>query len=742
MSRSRASAVVWAVLVGAAGPAGAADPHQSFYELVTGNGYAVLGVDVSEGQAKLDAYLEHPYRFPREGEQTRDLCYDAYFGLRVGGQAVWLGEQPAQEAGYELGTGIVRVRQAALGLSAVTRVWSPYELDGPAGALLFEVRNDGASVVGPVSAFFLGNFRLGAGAPEPDAEGERIAWQGSGYVETGPSGLALGALPVPMPDRHACSPNNPYPVVAAGGDLVDTEDSGTVSDAVFGFQWDFGELAPGESRVVMVLLGHGEAGGDPVSRLSEHLAGRSPEELLEAERSQWEAWIRPAPEGLDAHQRALYLQSQVVLRMAQVREAGRGFGQILASLPPGNWNIAWVRDMCYAVVALAASGHVQEAWDALSFMLKADAGYYRDYVGLPYRISVTRYYGSGREESDWNENGPNIEFDGFGLFLWALGETVRRWPDAPWRDSWEVIRDEVADVLVGLMDPANGLIRADSSIWEVHWNGHQKHYAYTSLAAARGLCEAARLAQLAGEEAKAVQYLEAGRRIGRAVVEHLTDDRGVLAQSLEELLSGSGYHDAAVVEALGWGLVDPQGAIAQATLDMLLESLRPPSGRGFFRNDDGGWYDSQEWVFVDLRAAVAFRRAGRTAVSDELVSWIADQAAENFYLVAELHDAVTADYRGEVPMAGFGAGAFLLAVEEALGGEGAEPACGRFADGEPDGGLPDGGCDGSVSDAGQTAGGSDGCSCRSFGDAGVVWPLVAWALVFVRRRRGVRGGRA
>ena len=56
MSRSRASALVWVLVLEVAGPAWAADPHQSFYELVTGNGYAVLGVDVSEGQAKLDAY--------------------------------------------------------------------------------------------------------------------------------------------------------------------------------------------------------------------------------------------------------------------------------------------------------------------------------------------------------------------------------------------------------------------------------------------------------------------------------------------------------------------------------------------------------------------------------------------------------------------------------------------------------------------------------------------------------------
>ena len=81
--------------------------------------------------------------------------------------------------------------------------------------------------------------------------------------------------------------------------------------------------------------------------------------------------------------------------MGQVAETGGGAGQILASIAPGQWNIAWVRDMAYAVVGLVRSGHYAEAKAAIAFQMQAQVGGYQQYVGAPYQISVVRYYGNG-----------------------------------------------------------------------------------------------------------------------------------------------------------------------------------------------------------------------------------------------------------------------------------------------------------------------------------------------------------
>ena len=77
-----------------------------------------------------------------------------------------------------------------------------------------------------------------------------------------------------------------------------------------------------------------------------------------------------------------------------------------------------------------------------------------------YQISLTRYYGFGIEETDFNAFGPNLEFDGFGLFLWALNHYSRHSDDYSLaEDNWTTIRDQIADPLVQLVDPTTGLIR-------------------------------------------------------------------------------------------------------------------------------------------------------------------------------------------------------------------------------------------------------------------------------------------
>jgi len=743
-----------------------AQAHHSFDKMVSSNGYGAITYDLAT--RRLDGFCEHIYKYPTSdtaATETRDFLYDTYFGIRVGTEATWLTEVPLDDVRYVEGTAIMRTVQTFRGLRIETFSFAPWGLPRPGLALIVRVANPGSAPSAALSLFSIHNLHMGGGRPEPGSDGEHISWDAAAgaYTETGPSGAAAACLALTAPSRHACSPNNPWDAVRAGNDLTNTDDSGTVSDAVSGFQWDVGPLSVGASVTCGVVVGLDSAGGAGplVAALRAFAGGRTEEDLLAAEEDAWTAWHVSVPflASLSSAELAVWRQSVAVLRMAQVREPRPGFGQTVASLPPGQWNISWVRDACYAAVALARSGHTTEARDALKFMLDATADGYEAYVGRPYRLSVTRYFGNGTEESDWNENGPNIEFDGFGLFLWALEELVTAWDDPWWEPYWPAIRDEIAGVLVALQDPATGLIAPDSSIWEVHWNGRQKRYAYTSLAAARGLCAASHLAQRIGDAAKAAEYESASLAIRDAVLGNLVDAGFALAQSWEELESGSGYRDAAVVEALNWGLVRPDGRIGNATLDGFLLHLRPPAGRGFFRNDDGGWYDNQEWVVIDLRAANAFRLNGRTGVADDLIAWITDQAGLNQDLIAELFDATTSDYAGAIPMVGFGAGAYVLALADRAAGTTATPCCGDWplepgADGDADGDADSGdapddghdyaddhaGVDADVDDDadGGTGDGGGGCSCSipfpSPSRSGILAVLFVVGVVAVRRR--------
>jgi len=219
---------------------------------------------------------------------------------------------------------------------------------------------------------------------------------------------------------------------------------------------------------------------------------------------------------------------------------------------------------------------------------------------------------------------------------------------------------------------------------------------------------------------------------------------GTIAQAEESLASGSGWLDAAAIEVVSFGLVDPHKHTAHATVAAIQNGLVPPSGRGFFRNQGGGAYDSAEWIFVDMRVGRALETTGQPQESADLLAWNVAQASDNFGILSELHDRVTADYAGAAPMVGFGAGAYVLSLLDR--GQPVTPACGAFAtepDEPSDAGADadqDGGNsvqDASNSDAGNPPPpGTSGCSCStSPSSSRGPWALAALALAALVARR-------
>lgn len=742
--------------------------ERSFNRIVTGNGHAIASWN--RETARMDTFMEHAYRFnaPREdredlcfeADESRDLAFDSYFGVRAGSTGTWLADLPVVSAEHEQGTNIIHVVQRSGDLLLETRYAMPFGLEQPALVMSLTITNEGGDAV-DVSPYALFNFRLGNadGGREPNAEGEGVSWDETRqtFYEYGPSQgtMAYAAL---SPIAHATASlggAGAFDSLRRGDDLDDNRAADGVTDVAPALQGETESLAAGASRTFSVALiwALDEDAGPDVEAFRTWLGA---DEAFEKMREEWTAW---RAEGVtDASTLGLaqdvYDQSLVVLRMGQIREEGDGFGQILASLPPGlgfvdaQWNISWVRDMAYAVAGLIRSGHMQEARDALHFQLSAPRGRHTDEVGRPYRISITRYFGNGMEESDCNDAGPNIEFDGFGLFLWTMGLYLDAGGDMTLlADNWEVVRDEIAEVLVSLIDPS-GVISADSSIWEVHWNGAQRRFTYTSLAAVRGLCDASAMAERMGETEVATRYADAAQGIGAALVNRHTDARGTLAQSAEDLLAGTGYLDAATVEAINWGVIQPQGRIAQATQRALLDNLTVATGNGLMRNDDGGWYDSQEWVFVDLRLLPTLPDAERRT---QLDTWLLNQARANDLQISELLTADEGTYAGSIPMVGFGGGAYIVSTQTPMAA-----ACGTYADegdapppGDAGPGVDAGpGFDGGPNfDAGPAAGGDGGpgldagtdtddggCSATHSRSSAPLSLLAFFALMFWRRK--------
>jgi GH15 family glucan-1,4-alpha-glucosidase len=450
--------------------------------------------------------------------------------------------------------------------------------------------------------------------------------------------------------------------------------------------------------------------------------------------------------------------------MGQVREENvpgrKNHGMMLAALPVGEWHIGWVRDGTYGAVALARSGHLEEARMALDFFFNAEpVGKYLSYVRGPnYRISVTRYFGTGEEESDTNQDGPNVELDGWGMVLWAARQYLEASGDVAWLSSstrdgtvWDVLKTGIAVPLESNLE-TSGIVAKDASIWEVH-EGQKKHFAWTTLAAARGFCDMAAIAKMAQQPDDLTKFQGLEKAVRDGFLASFQDGQGALAGSVEELPTGR-YTDVAAGQAFGWNVLrDTSGNTAKQTL-ALLEQLKVATG-GYKRNDDAlSSYDDNEWVFADLVMSNAYRRSGDPVKADHVFARVVDKSAQSFHLLPELYNAVASDgpigqTTGAVPMVGYGAGAFLMTVLDRSGGRLVEASdCGDDARVT----LPANSCaailknlslheSGEGPDAADDDGGMlHGCACRTglrgpVSPAGLAVALAFPALLLLRRRR-------
>ena len=118
-------------------------------------------------------------------------------------------------------------------------------------------------------------------------------------------------------------------------------------------------------------------------------------------------------------------------------------------------------------------------------------------IGVDYQISATRYYGNGKEDCEASQ-GPTIEIDDFGLFLFALDEYMQSSNDEAFYKQWEnVLSEKIADAIIHNID-GDGLIRSDSGPWEHPLPG--RRYTFTSGVCAEGLKRFAALQKKYGFE--------------------------------------------------------------------------------------------------------------------------------------------------------------------------------------------------------------------------------------------------
>lgn len=275
---------------------------------------------------------------------------------------------------------------------------------------------------------------------------------------------------------------------------------------------------------------------------------------------------------------------------------------------------SWFRDGAFIADGMSAGGHPESAerfFDWCARVLEAREDRIGRIVaaaeaGAPVpdaEMLATRFAFDGREGDDewWD-----FQLDGYGTWLWAVAEHVRRHGgDASrWRRAIELS----VDYLV--------------SSWQRPcfdwWEEHAMHVHVSTLACvAAGLRGAAALGVL--DDARREAALDA-ERAALALIE--TD--GTVDGHLSKWL-GSTTVDASLAAVVGILDVVPAGSpVGRATIDRVERDLTV--GSGVHRYLDDTFYGGGQWPLLSCMLGIAHLRAGDAERAVELLGWAASTA--------------------------------------------------------------------------------------------------------------------
>lgn len=380
------------------------------------------------------------------------------------------------------------------------------------------------------------------------------------------------------------------------------------------------------------------------------------------------------PENISKEEQDVMEQAVSILKMSQVSDKEiypDSRGQVLASLRPGVWSISWVRDGSYALSAMSKLGMYEEARKGLEFMLKAPSNRFKNYIfrdgknygpEVDYQISLTRYFGNGKEECDFNENGPNIEYDDWGLFLIAFSDYVTESQDWEFFHKWQpVVQTKVADAIVHIIQP-NGLLKRDSGPWEHHLPGRQ--YAFTQGVCSVGLNRFAQL--LEHENIPSTTYTTASQTIYNGVMKNLlVNNEFIKCNAQDNSPSDHYYYDGATFELFASDFINDKNLFLShmKVYDAQLKvNEKYGKDRGYIRFNSEDSYENQEWPFASMRVAIAQNKFGYPEKAKQLINRITEFAQQNYNQIPEIITNEEQQYSGAIPMVGYGSGAYVLTI--------------------------------------------------------------------------------
>lgn len=285
------------------------------------------------------------------------------------------------------------------------------------------------------------------------------------------------------------------------------------------------------------------------------------------------------------------------------------------------YRYSWLRDGAFIADAMGRAGHIESASSFFHWCRRVVEGQTDRIDDLVRRHQVgdtikeheylhTRYTIDGDEAHDewWNH-----QLDGYGAWLWGLGDHLRRLTRADEAERFAPAVDATARYLTAFWD------RPCYDCWEE--NGDQIHVA-TLAAVAAGLRVAAEWPGVSSE-------VQSAAEAAVAAIEARVRDQGTMNGHLVKWLGGRDIDASLLFCAIPYRLFIPNDPLMQATVAELFRQLVHD---GIHRHSDDTFFGGGEWVLLtallgSYQVAVGDRDGARSKLQ-----WTAGQVTDDGWL--------------------------------------------------------------------------------------------------------------
>jgi GH15 family glucan-1,4-alpha-glucosidase len=290
-------------------------------------------------------------------------------------------------------------------------------------------------------------------------------------------------------------------------------------------------------------------------------------------------------------------------------------GAYIASPSFPVYRYCWFRDGAFIADAMSRAGRIASAeaffgWCARILTDRAQTigeQIERRQRGEPIPTSELLHCRYTAEGSEAPEEWWNFQLDGYGGWLWALGQHAQR---------HDARVDRYAEAATLCAQYLTAFWAEPSYDWWEENSGHQ--HTSTLAAIAAGLRSTAQ-AELLDARVRA----EASRAADEIAGEVRT--RGVSAGRLTKWLDGDGIDGSLVACTTPFRLLEPKDPLMIETVRAIEQTLRTADG-GVHRHPDDSYFGGGEWLLLSAFLGWYYQDVGREKDARTQLSWIVAQA--------------------------------------------------------------------------------------------------------------------